>query len=241
MHGVSRRLWLAGTAATAAGLAGWRHGRAAQALAVQVRPLAGIDSLLWEAAGELEIVQVRHGERLTVEAEPAVLARLVADMRDRRLRLGFGPGPVQTQQPVRFRVELNRLARLETRGSGSVRIGPLSASDLSLRLAGSEELQCEELRARLLEVRLEGAGEVRIGAGEVERQAVVIAGSGRYIAPGLASRRAELAIDGSGDMSVAVSGELHVRIAGSGEVVYRGDPRVVKTITGAGDVRREGL
>jgi hypothetical protein len=240
MDPVSRRVWLAGMAATAAGLAGWRVSHA-ESLAMQVRPLAGVDSVLWEAAGELEIVQSRQRERLTIEAEPAVLSQVVAEVRERRLRIGFGAARVQTQQPIRFKLELKTLARLDTRGSGTVRVGPLAASDLSLRLAGSEELQFDELRARLLDVRLEGAGEVRIGAGEVDRQAVVIGGSGRYIAHGMASRHADLSIDGSGDLRVAVSERLLVRIAGSGEVVYRGNPQVVKTITGAGEVRREGL
>lgn len=238
MEGLTRRAWLTGAASTVAGLAGWRAPHAGS-LPIRVLPLDNVDSLQWEAAGELRIVQVLGGERLSVEAEPAVLAQVVAETRGRRLRIGFGRQRVQTQQPIRFTLELKTLARLDTAGAGSVHAAPLAVPALALRLGGSEEMRFDRLSARTLDVRLDGAGEIRIGGGEVERQTVLIAGSGRYLAAGMASRRADLAIDGSGDLQVAVSERLDVRIAGSGEVVYRGDPQVVKSIPGAGEVRRE--
>jgi hypothetical protein len=238
MDGLTRRAWLAGAMSTAAGLAVWRAGRA-ESLSVRVRPLDGIDSVRWEAAGELRILQVRDRERLTVEAEPAVLAQVAAEVHGRKLRIGFGPHRVQTRQPIRFTLEVRTLARLDTGASGAVHAGPLAVPALAVRLGGSEALSFDEVRARTLDVRLDGAGEIRIAGGEVERQTVVIAGAGRYLAPAMASRSADLAIEGSGDLQVAVSERLDVRIGGSGEVVYRGDPHVVKSIPGAGEVRRE--
>ena len=45
-------------------------------------------------------------------------------------------------------------------------------------------------------------------------------------------------LTGSGDVSVQVSDELDVRIAGSGAVRYSGKPTVEKTITGSGDFKK---
>jgi hypothetical protein len=204
--------------------------------ATEVRELDAFDEVLWDAAGEL-LVEPSHRERLSIEAEPAVLAKIVAEVRQRRLRIGFAPGSVRTQHPIRFRLETRQLAALETRGSGSVRIAALSTPKLLLVLDGSCDIQLVQLSARSLEVRLAGAGDVAMGAGEVDTQRVSIDGSGSYSALRLASRHAEVSIGGSGAVRVAASEQLKVGIAGSGELLYRGHPQITQSITGAGSVR----
>ena len=97
--------------------------------ATDVRELAAFDEVVWNAVGELRVEQ-SHRERLTIEAEPAVLTRIVAEVKQRRLEIGFKPGaPIRTEYPIRFRLETRQLAALETRGSGSVRIAALTPSD----------------------------------------------------------------------------------------------------------------
>ena len=235
MDPISRRGWLIGALATIAGLGAWRQGHAAT-LASEERAVSGFDTVVWDATGELLIEQTNR-EHLTVEAEPAVLAKIITEVRDRRLHIRFGPGPVQTQQPIRFRLELKSLAALETRGSGAVRIGALSTPALSLRLAGSEEMHLARLVARTLDARLDGAGELTIDGGQVDSQRVVITGAANYAAFGLASRHADVAIDGSGELRVTVAERLAARIGGSGAVLYRGRPQVTQVVTGAGEIR----
>jgi hypothetical protein len=204
--------------------------------ATEVRELDAFDEVVWEAAGELLIEQSLR-QRLSIEAEPAVLAKIVAEVRERRLRIGFAPGSIQTRHPIRFRLETRQLLALETRGSGSVRIAALSTPRLSLTLSGSGDLQLAQLSARSFEVRLAGSGNVAVGGGQVDSQRVVIDGSGSYAALRLASRDAEVSIGGSGVVRVAASERLKAGIAGSGELLYRGQPQIAQSITGAGSVR----
>ncbi len=233
---ISRRELLMGTALATLAAAPWSRAVAA-ATATESRAVSGFDEVSWEAAGELLIEQTRR-EHLSIEAEPAVLSKVVAEVRQRRLHIGFAPGRIETQQPIRFRLEVKSLVVLETRGAGEIRIGPLTASGLSLLLAGSENLHLARLNARTLVVRLDGSGQIVIGGGEVQSQRVVLAGSGNYSALPLASRQADVAIDGSGNIQVAVSERLAARIAGAGNVDYRGDAQVSTSVTGAGSVRR---
>lgn len=204
--------------------------------ATEVRELAAFDEVVWDAAGEL-VVEQSGRERLSIEAEPAVLAKIVADVKQRRLRIGFAPGSIQTRHPIRFRLELKDLLALETRGSGSVRIGALSTPTFLLVLKGSGDIQLARLSARSLEVRLAGAGNVAVGGGQVDSQRVAIDGSGSYAALRLGSRVAEVSIGGSGVVRVAASERLKAGIAGSGELLYRGQPQIAQSITGAGSVR----
>jgi putative autotransporter adhesin-like protein len=235
MNALPRRRWMAWSIASAIGLAAGGLAFAAP-MATDIRELGAFDEVVWDAAGEL-LVEQSHRERLSIEAEPAVLAKIVAEVQQRRLRIGFMPGSIQTQRPIRFRLETRQLLALETRGSGSVRIAPLSTPKLSLVLDGSVEIQLAQLSARSLEVRLAGAGNVAIGGGQVDTQRVAIDGSGNYVALRLASRHAEVSIGGSGEVRLAVSERLKARIAGSGELLYRGHPQIAQSITGAGSVR----
>jgi hypothetical protein len=204
--------------------------------ATDVRELGAFYEVVWDAAGEL-LIEQSHRERLSIEAEPAVLAKIVAEVKQRRLRIGFAPGSIRTEHPIRFRLETRQLLALETRGSGSVRIAALSTPKLLLVLDGSVDIQVAQLSARSLEVRLVGAGNVAIGGGQVDTQRVAIDGSGNYAALRLASRHAEVSIGGSGEVRVAASERLKAGIAGSGELLYRGRPQIAQSITGAGSVR----
>lgn len=235
-HARSRRAWLADTIATLAGLGICGPGFGAQTQ-VESRAVGGFHAVLWDAAGELSIEQTGR-EHLTIEAEPAVLAKIVTEVRQGRLVISFAPGRIETRHPIRLRLELKTLSALELRGSGAVRIGALTSAALLLRLAGSDDLRLTRLTARTLDARLEGSGDVTIEAGEVQHQRVVIAGASNYTASRLVSREADVAIDGSGDLRVAVVERLGARITGSGDVLFIGQPRVAQTVTGAGEVRR---
>ncbi len=229
-------MWLAGMGATAIAAAPWRRAFAA-ATVLEQRDVSGFDRVDWSAAGELLIEQTGR-EHLSIEAEAAVLAQIVTEVRQGRLAIGFAPGRIETRQPIRFRLEVRSLTALQARGSGEVRIGPLATAGLSLLLAGSDNVQLARLSARTLDVRLDGAGDLAIASGQVEAQRVVLGGAGRYAAWGLASRQAEVVIDGSGDAQVSASQGLTAHIAGSGDVQLRGEARVSASVTGAGSVRR---
>jgi hypothetical protein len=236
MDMTTRRLVLTGMVAGALALT--TRGRAfAAPTAIEQRPVHDFDQVVWDATGELLIRQTDR-EHLSVEAEPAVLSKIVTQVRQRRLWIGFAPGSIETRQPLRFVLEVKSLAALEALGSGDARIGPLSTQRLSLLLGGSNKVHLERLVARALAVRLAGSGEVAIAGGQVDSQRIVLEGSGDYLAARLASRDAEVVIDGSGNARIAASERLVARIAGSGDVHYLGDPQVSSDVSGAGSVTR---
>jgi hypothetical protein len=233
-----RRRQFGGAALMLAALGAATTGLRAQTQ-VEQRAVAGIRTVRWRIAGELAIEQTGR-ERLSVEAEPALLARIVTTVHDGQLEIRFAPGRIETHQPIRIRLEVKALEALEADGAGMLRIGPLVTASLSLHLAGSESLSLDRLRARSLDARLDGSGELAIGGGEVEHQRIVIAGAADYAAPRLASREALATIEGSGTARLAATERLRVTIDGSGDVLYLGRPRVEQAGAGSGTVRRVG-
>lgn len=236
----SRRRWVAGAGAAAltAVLGGAPTALCAQTR-TELRTVEPFRTLSWQAAGELVVEQTGR-EQVSVEAEPALLSRIVTEVRGGQLTIRFAPGPIETRHPIRIRVELKSLDALEARGSGSLRIGALATARLSLRLSGSDTLHLARLVARELDARLDGSGDVTLGGGRVDRQQVVITGAADYRAVRLASRAAQVSIEGAGTVQVGASERLDARIDGSGEVLYVGLPRVVQSIGGSGAVRRLG-
>ena len=230
----TRRIALSALVGTALGLKLSRQAHAATT--TEQRPVANFDRIDWQALGELHIEQTGR-ERLTIEAEPAVLAKTITEVRQGLLRIAFAPGRVQTQAPIRFKLEVKSLRALQAGGSGEIRIGPLTTPELVLRLTGSDNLHLAHLDARSLDAQLEGSGDLTIDGGSVLTQRVRLAGSGRHSAPTLASRQADASIEGSGDIELAASERLIARITGSGDVHYHGRPQVQQTVDGAGSVR----
>lgn len=232
-----RRLLLAWPASIATSMVAVPPAWAASRLATEERAVAGFDDVTWDAAGELTIEQSGR-ERLSIEAEPHVLRRIVVRVRDRRLEIGFAPGRVETTLPIRFTLELRQLRRLELRGSGRTTTHALRSDDLAVVLEGSHDLRIDSLHARRLDLRHAGAGNVRVMAGSVESQRIALEGSGSVDATALDARSSNVLLTGAGDVRVAAEQRLAARIDGSGDIVYRGRPQVSRIVHGAGDVRR---
>lgn len=231
-------LWTSALAASCAALVATSLCGPAQA-ASETRSVADFDEVVCAVAGELSIQQGQR-ESLTLEAEPAVLRKITTEIHGRRLVIGLAPGRIETQQPIRMKLGVRALRTFESRTAGSVSIGPLSSDSLALVLAGGGSIRVDRLeQARSLDVRITGAGDVAIGGGKVITQQLAISGIGTYVAPKLDSEAAQVAIDGDGTVQLAASSRLAVRIGGVGNVRYRGDPAVTRSIQGVGSIEKD--
>ncbi len=74
--------------------------------------------------------------------------------------------------------------------------------------------------------------------GRAANEEIAIDGSGDVRAAKVAARKARVQVNGSGDIDVKVADELDAQVNGSGNVVYRGNPRrVPKRANGSGSIR----
>lgn len=118
-------------------------------------------------------------------------------------------------------------------GSGEVKAARLVARNADVRIAGSGDVfvQAPEKpdRGESFDIEITGSGNAK-AAGKVERLTVRVIGSGDVDATSLEARKARVRIAGSGDVALHATQELDVSIDGSGDVRYRGDPRITKKI-----------
>lgn len=221
-----------------AAIGGLAAGRLAAATRTESRRVAGFDEIVYALAGELH-VEIGPAESLTLEAEPAVLEKITAEVQGRRLTLAFAPGRIETREPIRARLQVRALRGLESRTAGTITVGPVEGESMRLALAGGGSIRLDRLAAQSLDVRIAGAGRVEVGGGRVATQRVTIAGIGEVETAAMAGDQADVAIDGSGEVHLAAAERLDVRIGGVGTVRYRGEPRITRSIGGVGRIEKD--
>lgn len=183
-------------------------------------------------------VVVRLGDEnaVTVTADGAALPYVETELRDGALRLNLKPGIRVPGAPVRYEVTAKRLSAVKTSGSGSITIEtPLSGEKIELRSEGSGDIVAV-VDAEEADVVIAGSGDVRLGGRAAELDLAIL-GSGGVSAAGLSGASADVKVMGSGGVELGAFQEIEANIAGSGDVVYAGNPRVSSRVLGTGKLR----
>ena len=201
------------------------------------RPLAGIDSVVLNAIGDLEIVQGAT-ESLVIEAEPRVLRR-IATCVDRRTLTIETKGGFSTRERARFVLHVKTLTAIESGGSGSIHAGTINAERMRVTASGSSDVKIDELTAHMLDVDASGTSTIAIGGGSVDQARLRIAGAAGYTTPRLRVGEADVDAEGSADVVAFIDKSLSVAVGGAARVTYRGNPRLTQQVDGASIVVRE--
>jgi hypothetical protein len=137
---------------------------------------------------------------------------------------------------TRVDVEFAQLDATQQHGSGNLRIHGLNGPKLLASIAGSGDLKVDDAQVGSLALRIEGSGDAAF-SGKADEARFSIDGSGDVTADRLVARRVAVEIRGSGDARVNATDALEARVAGSGDVTYRGHPHAVtRDVAGSGTV-----
>ena len=192
-------------------------------------------------------VHLKQGNTQSVEVKGngETLNRLITDVNDRKLVIKFpsdtwfkkwNPGPVDIY------VTIPQIDALTISGSGSiVSKEKINSRILSLTLSGSGDINLADLSAEKVSVMLSGSGNVHLsGSSETAAEfKATISGSGNVKAVDFPADDVNVKIGGSGNCWVNSVKNLVAKLAGSGNVIYRGNPLVDSSILGSGNVKKE--
>ena len=105
------------------------------------------------------------------------------------------------------------------------------------KIKGSGDVTLLDLRQDALDLEIQGSGDITV-SGEVTRLHVQVAGSGDVDASELIAESADLSVAGSGDIEAFVRSDVRARVAGSGDIVVRGNPpRRDDRVAGSGKIK----
>jgi hypothetical protein len=153
-----------------------------------------------------------------------------------RSRKGFNLRP---RHRIAVNIAAPRLDLFRISGSGDIvaQSGLSSPKEVEIFISGSGSVRVDKLDAPVVRTRLTGSGAVNL-KGDTRDLYVHLSGSGGIHAHGLRSESADVEIRGSGVAEVFASRHLKTVIAGSGGVVYKGEPTVSARKSGSGSVRK---
>lgn len=179
------------------------------------RAVSGFDEILLEGGGSI-VVDVSGTESLTIEADDNLLPLLTSEVVGGRLELRTRES-IAPSRPIVYTISAVAFEGISIVGGGD-----LVATDLD----------CNSFDASIA-----GAGDLDL-SGRCDRLDLAITGAGDFAGASFEVVAADIDISGSGEVVVNATDELVVRITGSGDVGYLGDPSTDVDISGSGDVRK---
>jgi hypothetical protein len=193
-----------------------------------------------EVSGNFKVKIIPSDEhRVIVETDDNLHRFLRIEEDDNRLRVGVkNNARLKPSKPIILKVYMQEVKRVELAGSCELESEGLLKHDdhMDITMAGSSKANVE-VDAPSINVSMAGSGKVK-ARGKTRNLKIKIAGSGDFSGSELLSESTEISISGSGDASVFSSVDLKVSIAGSGKVLYGGNPaNVKKSIAGSGVVK----
>ncbi|MGH7465310.1 MAG: head GIN domain-containing protein [Longimicrobiales bacterium] len=146
---------------------------------------------------------------------------------------------LRPQHPIVVEVDIVTLRNLESSGSGFMRGQLIDATRLEVNTSGAGDIDLPGLLADSLIIVSSGSGDVT-AEGQVQRLRLNMSQTGRVDTRDLEAGEAEGTISGSGSATIRVRDHLRAILSGSGWLRYFGSPEVDATVTGAGQVERQG-
>ncbi|MFC2137536.1 head GIN domain-containing protein [Bacteroidota bacterium] len=198
---------------------------------------------------------------ILIQADENLLPYVVTDVSGDNLKIkNYENRCLNPTGSIDIYITMPEINKLKLTGSGLIVCDSLDADDLEVELIGSgdielgygssyiyirDEIKIEntgsgdiyiDLEADVVEVELIGSGDIVL-EGSADESDLYIAGSGDIESEDLEVDECFAKIVGSGDIFVNVRRILDVKITGSGDLYYIGNPdRVYQDITGSGDL-----
>jgi hypothetical protein len=190
-------------------------------------------------SGSFDVFLVEGNEgKIELSVEENLEQYLITEVKNGTLQIKWEKGVnIRTTKDTKVTVHFNKLNSVALAGSGDVvSKDRISTDHLDVALAGSGDIKLE-VSAQKLEAAISGSGDIELSGKATEFEGAV-AGSGDVEAYDLASEKADLKISGSGTIQCNVEKEIVARISGSGDIKYKGSPRIEDVkVSGSGSVR----
>ncbi len=141
---------------------------------------------------------------------------------------------------VRIYITAPTLDELVFSGVGNVSLqGKWTGQKLHILLEGAHNVTAKDVDIEELKVKLDGVGNLEIG-GKAQTARLFLNGTGNIDAYDLIIQNARCAVNGIGRLECHVSDELIADVSGMGSVLYRGEPKNVRSsVSGMGKVKAQ--
>lgn len=192
-------------------------------------------------AGSFDFILVSGTEgKITIEGEDNLLKYIITEVKNNRLEvktennINLSPSSNKT---IKITIPFKDIDNVSLAGSGDLtNTDTIKATDLKVSLAGSGDVVLT-VETNNVKSSLAGSGDLTL-KGNTNNLEANIAGSGDFHGFNLQSNNTEVSIAGSGDARVVSNESLKARVSGSGDIEYKGNPKIEDSkVAGSGSIR----
>lgn len=108
----------------------------------------------------------------------------------------------------------------------------------SLKTTGAGKFRVSDVKNDQFEIQSTGAATV-VASGQTKSLKIGSTGAGKIDAHNLRADTAEVKVTGAAGVEVYAANQLDVTVSGAGRVIYSGNPKVSKHVSGAGEVTKK--
>lgn len=190
---------------------------------------------------DVDLVAGKEGE-VTIKGESNLLEYVVTSVKDGKLSIkvkkGINLKPSSWDNGIKITVPIESIDAVKLSGSGDIiSKTTIKTNNLKVALSGSGDITLA-IDSKSVDTAMSGSGDITL-RGNTENLKVSISGSGDIKAYKLDADNVDAAISGSADIEVTANKMIRARVAGSGDISYRGNPEKVDTkSTGSGDISK---
>ncbi|PKP14136.1 MAG: DUF2807 domain-containing protein [Bacteroidetes bacterium HGW-Bacteroidetes-3] len=192
-------------------------------------------------AGPFDVVLVKGKEgKISIKADENLMEYIETEVKNGHLKIQPKKSyQLRSTKTIVITVPFEMVDAISLAGSGNVSsMDILNSSDLNLNLAGSGGLDLPVSTKNLI-AHIAGSGNIKL-SGISEVLNCEIAGSGNLNGSDLKANVSHVKIAGSGNVKVHAVSEIHANIAGSGNVIYTGNPTIEKLKSvGSGTIKKK--
>jgi hypothetical protein len=187
-------------------------------------------------------VEIERGEsdNLTLVGNNKMFDQIQTDINGDTLALNyrwFNSWMVWENSQIKLKIMLRNTETIEIRSSSNVKTNNLQGDLLTVVNKGSGDIYMVNTQVLMLRGVLWGSGDLRIG-GSSQDAIIESFGSSDVDMKEFLVEHAKVDVSGSGDVVVSSKDSLDARIAGSGNIFYKNNPKINTIQIGSGKVER---
>ena len=202
----------------------------------KTRTVGSFDGIGVSGSFDVKLVSGNEG-KIELSVEENLEKYLITEVKDGRLKIKWKNGVnIRTSSKTIVTVHFNEVNSLAMSGSGDITSKDvIKGNSLKMAVAGSGDIKIE-MDVKTAKSAISGSGDIELSGRATEFEAAV-SGSGDVEAYDLKTETAELKIAGSGSIGISVEKEIVARVSGSGNIKYKGQPRIEDIkVSGSGNV-----
>ncbi|RKE94720.1 head GIN domain-containing protein [Ichthyenterobacterium magnum] len=193
-----------------------------------------------KCAGSMDYILVKGTEgKITIEGEENLLEYIITEVKNGNLivktkkNANLSPSWNKT---IKITIPFQDIEKVSLAGSGDLwNEDKINASSFSVSLAGSGDVIIN-IDASSVKGSIAGSGDLTLKGTTNDLEAKV-AGSGDFHGFGLEANNTTVSVAGSGDAQVVSNKTLKARVAGTGDINYKGNPDKKDTkVAGSGSI-----